>query len=104
MLLCVQEMEKGHPLFFYQVGKVCFLAWLFARGSEWTGLLLCSKTTQLLNGFQVEGQLLKLEDKNSPREFKSAICGNFVLMSVSEDFCVEEDRTSYPYTFLFRES
>lgn len=49
---------KGHPLFFYQVGIVYVLAGLFANGSEWTGLLLCSNTTQLLNGLQVDRQSL----------------------------------------------
>lgn len=61
---------KGHPLFFYQVGKVCFLAGLFASGSEWTGLLLCSYTAQLLNECQVEGQSHSGRIKTQPRVFQ----------------------------------
>ena len=76
--------EKGRPLFLYQVGIVGLLAQPIARGSERTGLLLCSYTTRLLNGYQVERQSLIVPDskkKYHPGTFKSTNCGYFVIRS-----------------------
>lgn len=50
-LVIHQEMEQGRPLFFYQSGKEFFGT--AVSGVEWACFLLCSYTTELLNGFQV---------------------------------------------------
>lgn len=80
-LLSMQAMEKdilcSSSCFFWQG--------CFASGDEWTGLLLCSHTPQLLNEFQVEGQSYSGKNKSSLGCCFTAKCGNFVLMIVQSD-------------------